>query len=73
MIFHQARSGEDADLAPSADQPYRRLSITRQAELLALSRASRYYKAEETRDAELKLISGLNELHKQWQVLSSRP
>ena len=52
--------------------PNHKLSLTRQAELLDLSRASLYYKPVETCEADLKLMRRIDELHLQWPFLGSR-
>jgi putative transposase len=49
-----------------------RLSLTRQAQLLDLSRASLYYKPVEASAADLELMRRLDELHLEWPSLGSR-
>jgi putative transposase len=48
------------------------LSLTRQAELLQLSRASLYYEPVGTCEADLQLMRRIDELHLQWPFLGSR-
>jgi putative transposase len=52
--------------------PNHKLSLTRQAELLQLSRASLYYEPVGTCDADLQLMRRIDELHLQWPFLGSR-
>jgi putative transposase len=52
--------------------PNHGLSLTRQAELLELSRASLYYEPVGTSDGDLRLMRRLDELHLQWPFLGSR-
>ena len=52
--------------------PNHKLSLTRQAELLQLSRASLYYETVGTCDADLQLMRRIDELHLQWPFLGSR-
>ena len=52
--------------------PNHELSLTRQAELLDLSRASLYYTPVQTSEADLKLMRRIDELHLQWPFLGSR-
>jgi hypothetical protein len=53
--------------------PNHGLSLTRQAELLELSRASLYYEPVGTSDGDLQLMRRLDELHLQWLSTSSIP
>jgi putative transposase len=48
------------------------LSLTRQAELLQLSRASLYYEPVGVSPEDLKLMRRINELHLEWPFLGSR-
>jgi putative transposase len=48
------------------------LSLTRQAQLLQLSRASLYYEPVAATAADLQLMRRLDELHLQWPFLGSR-
>ena len=52
--------------------PNHRLSLTRQAQLLELSRASLYYEPVGVCEADLQLMRRLDELHLQWPFLGSR-
>lgn len=52
--------------------PNHDLSLTRQAELLDLSRASLYYKPVETSEADLVLMRRIDEMHLQWPFMGSR-
>jgi putative transposase len=52
--------------------PEHGLSLTRQAELLDLSRASLYYTPVQTCETDLKLMRRIDELHLQWPFLGSR-
>ena len=52
--------------------PTHKLSLTRQAELLDLSRASLYYEPVGVSEADLKLMRRLDELRLQWPFLGSR-
>ena len=52
--------------------PEHGLSLTRQAELLQLSRASLYYEPVGTSQADLKLMRRIDELHLEWPFLGSR-
>jgi putative transposase len=52
--------------------PNHKLSLTRQAQLLALSRASLYYEPVAPCEADLQLMRRLDELHLQWPFLGSR-
>ena len=52
--------------------PEHGLSLTRQAELLQLSRASLYYEPVGTSQADLKLMRRIDELHLGWPFLGSR-
>jgi putative transposase len=51
--------------------PTHKLSLTRQAQLLQLSRASLYYEPAASA-ADLQLMRRLDELHLQWPFLGSR-
>jgi putative transposase len=48
------------------------LSLTRQAELLELSRASIYYEPAPASAADLRLMRRIDELHLEWPFLGSR-
>jgi putative transposase len=48
------------------------LSLTRQAEVLELSRASLYYDPVPTSEADLKLMRRIDELHLEWPFCGSR-
>ena len=48
------------------------LSLTRQAELLSLSRASLYYTPVEVSDADLRLMKRIDELHLELPFAGSR-
>ena len=52
--------------------PNHGLSLTRQAQLLDLSRASLYYEPVGVCEADLQLMRRLDELHLQWPFLGSR-
>ena len=52
--------------------PDHKLSLTRQAELLDLSRASLYYERVPVGEADLALMRRIDELHLQWPFLGSR-
>jgi putative transposase len=52
--------------------PTHKLSLTRQAQLLQLSRASLYYEPVAASAADLQLMRRLDELHLQWPFLGSR-
>jgi putative transposase len=52
--------------------PNHGLSLTRQAELLQLSRASLYYEPVGVSQADLKLMRRIDELHLEWPFLGSR-
>ena len=52
--------------------PEHGLSLTRQAQLLQLSRASLYYEPVAASVADLQLMRRLDELHLQWPFLGSR-
>jgi putative transposase len=52
--------------------PNHRLSLTRQAQVLQLSRASLYYEPVAACAADLQLMRRLDELHLQWPFLGSR-
>ena len=52
--------------------PEHQLSLTRQAQLLDLSRASLYYERVSPSEADLQLMRRLDELHLQWPFLGSR-
>jgi putative transposase len=52
--------------------PDHKLSLTRQAELLQLSRASLYYEPVGVSEADLNLMRRIDELHLQWPFLGSR-
>ncbi len=52
--------------------PDHKLSLTRQAELLHLSRASLYYERVPVGEADLALMRRIDELHLQWPFLGSR-
>jgi len=52
--------------------PTHELSLTRQAQLLQLSRASLYYEPVAATAADLQLMRRLDELHLQWPFLGSR-
>jgi putative transposase len=52
--------------------PNHGLSLTRQAQLLELSRASLYYEPVGVCEADLQLMRRLDELHLQWPFLGSR-
>jgi putative transposase len=52
--------------------PTHKLSLTRQAQLLQLSRASLYYEPVAACAADLQLMRQLDELHLQWPFLGSR-
>jgi putative transposase len=52
--------------------PNHDLSLTRQAELLQLSRASIYYEPVGISQADLKLMRRIDELHLEWPFLGSR-
>jgi putative transposase len=52
--------------------PTHKLSLTRQAQLLQLSRASLYYEPVAAGAADLQLMRRLDELHLQWPFLGSR-
>jgi putative transposase len=52
--------------------PTHELSLTRQAQLLQLSRASLYYEPVAACAADLQLMRRLDELHLQWPFLGSR-
>ena len=52
--------------------PSHDLSLTRQAELLQLSRASIYYEPVGISQADLKLMRRIDELHLEWPFLGSR-
>jgi len=52
--------------------PDHKLSLTRQAQILQLSRASLYYEPVAACEADLQLMRGLDELHLQWPFLGSR-
>jgi putative transposase len=52
--------------------PNHDLSLTRQAELLQLSRASIYYEPVGISKADLKLMRRIDELHLEWPFLGSR-
>jgi putative transposase len=52
--------------------PDHKLSLTRQAEILQLSRASLYYEPVAACEADLQLMRRLDELHLQWPFLGSR-
>jgi putative transposase len=52
--------------------PTHKLSLTRQAKLLELSRASLYYKPVQTCEADLRLMRRIDELHLEWPFLGSR-
>jgi putative transposase len=52
--------------------PTHGLSLTRQAQLLQLSRASLYYEPVAATAADLQLMRRLDELHLQWPFLGSR-
>jgi putative transposase len=52
--------------------PNHGLSLTRQAQLLELSRASLYYEPVGTSNEDLRLMRRLDELHLQWPFLGSR-
>jgi putative transposase len=52
--------------------PDHKLSLTRQAEILQLSRASLYYEPVAAWEADLQLMRRLDELHLQWPFLGSR-
>ncbi len=54
-------------ISPSHD-----LSLTRQAELLQLSRASLYYEPVGVSQGDLKLMRRIDELHLEWPFLGSR-
>jgi putative transposase len=49
-----------------------RLSLTRQAELLELSRASLYYQSVPVSEADLRLMRRIDELHLELPFLGSR-
>jgi len=48
------------------------LSLTRQAKLLQLSRASLYYEPVGVLQADLKLMRRIDELHLEWPLRGSR-
>ena len=52
--------------------PEHKLSLTRQAQLLQLSRASLYYEPVAASQADLELMRRLDELHLEWPFLGSR-
>ena len=52
--------------------PDHKLSLTRQAQILQLSRASLYYEPVAACEADLQLMRRLDELHLQWPFLGSR-
>ena len=52
--------------------PKHDLSLTRQAELLDLSRTSLYYTPVHTSEADLQLMRRLDELHLEWPFLGAR-
>jgi putative transposase len=52
--------------------PTHELGLTRQAQLLDLSRASLYYEPVGTSQADLKLMRRIDELHLEWPFLGSR-
>jgi putative transposase len=52
--------------------PDHKLSLTRQAEILQLSRVSLYYEPVAACEADLQLMRRLDELHLQWPFLGSR-
>ena len=52
--------------------PGHKLSLTRQAQLLQLSRASLYYEPVAASQADLELMRRLDELHLEWPFLGSR-
>jgi len=52
--------------------PEHGLSLTRQAELLDLSRTSLYYRPVETGASDLQLMRRLDELHLQWPFMGGR-
>ncbi len=52
--------------------PNHKLSLTRQAEILQLSRASLYYEPVAASAADLQLMRRLDELHLQWPFLGGR-
>jgi putative transposase len=52
--------------------PNHKLSLTRQAQILQLSRASLYYEPVAACEAGLQLMCRLDELHVQWPFLGSR-
>jgi putative transposase len=52
--------------------PTHELSLTRQAQLLQLSRASLYYEPVAASTADLQLMRRLDELHLEWPFLGSR-
>jgi putative transposase len=49
-----------------------KVTVTRQAELLALSRSSVYYSPRALSDRDLLLMRRLDELHLQWPFYGSR-
>ncbi len=52
--------------------PNHRLSLTRQAGLLGISRGSLYYAPRPTSDADLKLMRRIDELHMEYPFAGSR-
>lgn len=52
--------------------PNHRLSLTRQAGLLGISRGSLYYKPRPTSDADLKLMRRIDQLHMEYPFAGSR-
>jgi putative transposase len=52
--------------------PNHKLSLTRQGQILQLSRASLYYEPVAACEADLQLMRRLDELHLQWPFLGSR-
>lgn len=52
--------------------PDHKLSLTRQATLLGISRGSLYYEPRPTSDADLKLMRRIDELHMEFPFAGSR-
>ena len=49
-----------------------KLSLSRQADLLRISRGSLYYEPRPTSDADLKLMRRIDELHMEYPFAGSR-
>ncbi|MAX73270.1 MAG: IS3 family transposase [Nioella sp.] len=72
FLGRRARQGRSVVERKEMTDPDHKLSLTRQATLLGISRGSLYYEPRPTSDADLKLMRRIDELHMEFPFAGSR-